>query len=110
MASASGLFDLKTLLRGLGYTTGTVGARMKALGDDPRFAFAEGDAGRAEIIAFIDEGDAVREILAHLGEPVDPPCIAPAHGPPLWETAGSGDDELLIQPLPEYEFDQRIAW
>ena len=51
-----------------------------------------------------------REILAHLGEPVDPPCIAPAHGPPLWETAGSGDDELLIQPLPEYEFDQRIAW
>ena len=52
----------------------------------------------------------MREILAHLGEPVDPPCIAPAHGPPLWETAGSGDDELLIQPLPEYEFDQRIAW
>ena len=62
------------------------------------------------IIAFIDEGDAVREILAHRGEPVDPPCIAPAHGPPRWETAGSGADELSLQPLPEYEFDQRIAW
>ena len=29
-------------------------------------------------IAFIDEGEAVREILAHFGEPVDPPRIAPA--------------------------------
>ena len=66
--------------------------------------------GTMKIIAFIDEGEAVREILAHLGEPVDPPCIAPAHGPPLWEAAGSGGDDLLIQTLPEYEFDQRIAW
>ena len=63
-----------------------------------------------KIIAFIDEGDAVREILAHLGEPVDPPRIAPAHGPPLSGTAGSGGYDLLIQPLPEFEFDQRIAW
>ena len=46
---------MEPLLRGLGYTTGTVGARMKALGDDPRFAFAEGDPGRAQIMAFIDE-------------------------------------------------------
>ena len=45
---------MEPLLRGLGYTTGSVGARMKALGNDPRFAFAEGDAGRAEIMAFID--------------------------------------------------------
>lgn len=63
-----------------------------------------------KIIAFIDEGEAVREILAHLGEPVDPPRIAPAHGPPLWEAAGQDGDNLLIQPLPEYQFDQRIAW
>ncbi len=39
------------ILRGLGYTSGTVGARMAALGDDPRFAFPNTDAGRAEIIA-----------------------------------------------------------
>jgi hypothetical protein len=68
--------------------------------------------GMMKIIAFIDEGEAVREILAHLGEPLDPPRIAPAHGPPLGEAAGQdGDDRLtqLIQPLPEYEFDPRIA-
>lgn len=31
-----------------------------------------------KIIAFIDEGDAIKEILSHLGEPADPPRIAPA--------------------------------
>jgi uncharacterized protein (DUF885 family) len=39
------------ILRKLGYTSGTVGARMAALGDDPRFKFPQSDAGRAEIIA-----------------------------------------------------------
>jgi uncharacterized protein (DUF885 family) len=43
------------LLRDLGYTQGTVGDRMTALGEDPRFKFAEGDPGRAEIMAFIHE-------------------------------------------------------
>jgi hypothetical protein len=69
-----------------------------------------------KIIAFmalghpVVEGEAVREILAHPGEPVDPPRIAPAHGPPLWEAAGQDGDNLLIQPLPVFQFDQRIAW
>ena len=40
-------------LRGLGYTKGTVGERMSALGKDPRFMFPEGDEGRAEIIALM---------------------------------------------------------
>lgn len=39
----------------------------------------------------------------------DLPRLTPARGPLLWEAAQCGDD-LLIQPLPEYEFDQRIAW
>ena len=39
------------LLRGLGFTSGTVGERMTALGADPRFKFPPTDAGRAEIIA-----------------------------------------------------------
>lgn len=43
------------LLRKLGYAKGSVGARMQALGQDPRYAFAEGDPGRAEIMAFIEE-------------------------------------------------------
>lgn len=43
------------ILRGLGYTKGSVGERMQALGKDPRYKFAPGDKGRAEIMAFIDE-------------------------------------------------------
>ena len=68
--------------------------------------------GVMKIIAFIDEGEAIREILAHLGEPVDPPRIATARGPPLWEVAGQGGDadDLLAQPMPEIEFDQRVGW
>ncbi len=41
------------LLRGLGYTSGTVGERMTALGKDPRFLFSNDDQGRAEIIALM---------------------------------------------------------
>ncbi len=43
------------ILRGIGYTTGKVGARMTQLSTDPRFMFAQGDPGRAEIMAFIEE-------------------------------------------------------
>jgi uncharacterized protein (DUF885 family) len=43
------------ILRSLGYTQGSVGTRMQALGRDPRYKFSEGDKGRAEIMAFIDE-------------------------------------------------------
>ena len=43
------------ILKGLGYTQGSVGARMKALADDPRYKFSQGDKGRAEIMAFIQE-------------------------------------------------------
>jgi uncharacterized protein (DUF885 family) len=43
------------ILRDLGYTQGPVGERMTALGEDPRFKFAEGDPGRAEIMQFIHD-------------------------------------------------------
>ncbi|KHK91691.1 DUF885 domain-containing protein [Novosphingobium malaysiense] len=41
------------ILKSLGYTQGTVGERMTALGKDPRFMFPEGDPGRKEILSFI---------------------------------------------------------
>ena len=41
------------ILRKLGYTQGSVGERMNALAKDPRFRFAQGDAGRGEILAYI---------------------------------------------------------
>ncbi len=43
------------ILREIGYTTGTVGERMQALSEDPRYKFAEGDPGRKEIMDFIQE-------------------------------------------------------
>ena len=53
VAELHGRMDV--ILKKLGYTQGSVGARMTALSEDPRYKFAEGDAGRAEIMAFIQE-------------------------------------------------------
>ena len=36
------------------------------------------------IVAFITE-TALRRILTHIGEPAEPPRIAPARGPPAWD-------------------------
>jgi uncharacterized protein (DUF885 family) len=47
--------QMDTILKGLGFTTGTVGERMNALAKDRRYQFAEGDKGRAEIMAFIQD-------------------------------------------------------
>jgi uncharacterized protein (DUF885 family) len=43
------------ILKEIGYTKGTVGERMQGLSKDPRYKFAEGDAGRREIMDFIWE-------------------------------------------------------
>jgi len=53
VAELHGRMDV--ILKSLGYTQGSVGARMTALSDDPRYKFSEGDKGRAEIMAFIQE-------------------------------------------------------
>jgi uncharacterized protein (DUF885 family) len=47
--------QMDTILKELGYTTGSVGERMKALAKDPKYQFADGDKGRAEVMAFISE-------------------------------------------------------
>ena len=43
------------ILRGLGFSSGSVGERMQTLGKDPRYKFSDGDKGRAEIMAYIQE-------------------------------------------------------
>ena len=53
VAELHGRMDV--ILKNLGYTKGSVGERMIALSNDPRYKFAEGDSGRAEIMAFIQE-------------------------------------------------------
>ena len=46
---------MEPILQEIGYTKGSVGARMTALSDDPRYKFAPGDPGRAAIMAFLEE-------------------------------------------------------
>jgi uncharacterized protein (DUF885 family) len=41
------------ILKTMGFSRGTVGERMTALAKEPRYQFPEGDKGRAEIMAFI---------------------------------------------------------
>ena len=63
------------------------------------------------IIAFVTEAAPLERILAHIGEPAEPPPIAPARGPP------ASDDDLgpmpdwdrIKQPEPDVEFDQRVS-
>jgi uncharacterized protein (DUF885 family) len=47
--------EMDTIMRKIGLTHGTVGDRMHAIAKDPKYKFAEGDKGRAEILAFIDD-------------------------------------------------------
>jgi len=53
LAELQGRMD--PILKSIGYTQGSVGERMQALAKDPRYKFSEGDKGRAEIRAYIDE-------------------------------------------------------
>jgi len=46
--------QMDAILKEIGYSQGSVGDRMKALAKDPRYKFPEGDKGRAEILAFIN--------------------------------------------------------
>ncbi|HEX8261784.1 MAG TPA: DUF885 family protein [Allosphingosinicella sp.] len=46
---------MEPLLRAQGLTRGTVGERMTALGNDPRHLFPNTDAGRQQILAFVNE-------------------------------------------------------
>ena len=69
------------------------------------------------IIAFINDASTVGKILDHIGESPQPPRIAPARGPPLWEAAAAAQQarndpqwDPSAQRAPEMEFDQRIAW
>jgi hypothetical protein len=67
--------------------------------------------------AFINDAGTAKKLLEHIGEATQPARIAPANGPPPWETAAAaepaGNDaqwDSSVHPAPEIEFDQRIAW
>jgi hypothetical protein len=64
------------------------------------------------IVAFVTAAAPVQRILAHIGEHTEPPPIAPARGPPGWDDdlGPMPDWDLLAQPEPDIEFDQRVSW
>jgi len=65
------------------------------------------------IISFITRLDSIERILSHIGEPTTPPSIASARAPPPWEFAldqGPAHDLDTSDPVPEFEFDQRVSW
>ncbi|HEY6640628.1 DUF885 domain-containing protein [Povalibacter sp.] len=55
---------MDAILKREGFTSGTVGERMTALGKQPRFAFEDSDAGRARLMAYLEER--VRDMRARL--------------------------------------------
>jgi hypothetical protein len=58
--------------------------------------------GDIRLIAFITEPGPIRKILTHLGEPLEPPPISPARGPPTdWgELVQVHDDRDIFQASP----------
>jgi len=58
------------------------------------------------LIAFINEAGPIRKILAHLGEPLAPPPVSPARGPPTdWgELVQTHDERAVFQASP------RLFW
>jgi hypothetical protein len=59
--------------------------------------------GDIRLIAFITEPGPIRKILTHLGEPLEPPSISPARGPPTdWgELIQAHDDREAVQISPD---------
>ncbi len=59
--------------------------------------------GDIRLIAFITEPGPIRKILTHLGEPLEPPPVSPARGPPTdWgEVVQIHDNRDVFQPSPD---------
>ena len=55
--------------------------------------------GDIRLIAFITDPGPIRKILTHLGEPLEPPPLSPARGPPIdWgELVQVHDDRAIFQ-------------
>jgi hypothetical protein len=59
--------------------------------------------GDIRLIAFITEPGPIRKILTHLGEPLEPPPVSPARGPPTdqGELIQAHDDRNAFQASPD---------
>jgi hypothetical protein len=63
---------------------------------------ALGCGGDIRLIAFITDPGPIRKILTHLGEPLEPPPVSPARGPPSdWgELVQVYDDRAIFRRHP----------
>jgi hypothetical protein len=56
-----------------------------------------GCGGDIRLIAFITEPGTIRKVLTHLGEPLEPPLVSPARGPPTeWGELVQGHDDRAV--------------
>ena len=69
-----------------------------------------GDIG---LISFITQPGPIRKILEHVGEPLEPPPVSPARGPPVdWDDLVQDEDghslhQALSDDLPMIDIHQR---
>jgi uncharacterized protein (DUF885 family) len=83
--------QMDAILKEIGYSKGTVGERMKALAADRRYQFSEGDKGRAEIMAFInDRLDWIRAQMPRAFNTVVDPNMEVKRLPPEEEPGAPG--------------------
>ena len=64
---------------------------------------ASGRASKVRYVAFITEPGPIWKIVTHLGEPLEPPPVSPARGPPTdWgELVQAHDDRDVFQVSPD---------
>lgn len=82
---------MEPLLRAQGLTKGTVGERMTALGKDPKYLFPNTDAGRAQILDYLNERVAdIRQRLPRAFATLVPGNLAIKRVPPAIEAGAPG--------------------
>ncbi|MBJ6122898.1 DUF885 domain-containing protein [Sphingomonas mollis] len=82
---------LDTELKKLGYSKGSVGARMAALGREPKYLYPDSDAGRAQAIAYCNERlAAIRGKLPAVFERMPPYAFEVRRVPPQTEAGAAG--------------------
>ena len=59
--------------------------------------------GDIRLISFITQPEKIRKILTHVGEPLEPPPVSPARGPPVdWDDLVQAEnDHSLYQATPD---------
>jgi uncharacterized protein (DUF885 family) len=82
---------MDAILKEIGYSQGSVGARMTALAKDARYQFSEGDKGRAEIMAYIQNRlDWIRSQMPRAFDTVVNPNMEVRRLPPEEEPGAPG--------------------